>query len=291
MAHRLFWSCLPFPATMGGGSPYLAKVGPSPLTDPTGGGRAPSGPIRAEKDESSAPGPYASPSMNQVERSALRTVAHAAIFGIVGETVAVTQAILTSAPVSPRTSFSVGYGAHVFLPESAGVLWIGAGLGVGGVVFGLLWLGYALIGFRTLSQGERRFRTPARLTVLGMVGIAVAYSGTLALLTQEYRWIQCAGGVSPIPVTCVSGQTVVALYSVELAGAILGVIGVLAALIGIWRFSARFNERRFKVGAVLCLVPFLDLIGFALVYVACRAVMARQTNVFGDHSSSTQRWP
>ena len=118
-------------------------------------------------------------------------------------------------------------------------------------------------------------RTPATLALLAIIGAVLVFAGLLWILGQAHQWFQCAAGVTPIPTSCVSVGPLVGAAGLVVVGAIVYVVGLIGIWLGLWRLGTRYNTSLFKIGMVLIIFPFLDIVGFILIIVAARDARSR----------------
>jgi Protein of unknown function (DUF973) len=127
--------------------------------------------------------------------------------------------------------------------------------------------------FTSLEARDRRFHTPARLALLLLVSLVlllVLFAWTISILVAVYY---CAGGAAVIPASCVPA-TVFAAAGLLILFAVLAVVGYIGILIGIWRLGTRYGDDRFKLGAILLIIPVLDIVGAVLILLAARSASA-----------------
>ncbi|MGC2033927.1 MAG: DUF973 family protein [Thermoplasmata archaeon] len=124
--------------------------------------------------------------------------------------------------------------------------------------------------FVLLRPIDSRFSTPASLSLVALVGLAIALIGEIVLLALFIQSSGCASELAA-PANCgVQGFTTDTLIALGFAGlgGLLLLIGGIGMLIGIYRLGTRFDVGLFKVGAILLIFPILSLIGVILIYVA-----------------------
>jgi hypothetical protein len=123
--------------------------------------------------------------------------------------------------------------------------------------------------FVLLRPIDSRFSTPASLSLVALVGLAIALIGEIVLLALVIQSPGCAGTTgfaSDCEVGAFTTGTLVALGFAGLGGLLL-LIGGIGMLIGIYRLGTRFDVGLFKVGAILLIFPILSLIGVILIFV------------------------
>jgi hypothetical protein len=203
---------------------------------------------------------------------ALRNVRIAAVLGLVAAVlslIAVALPGLVSLLAVNQTSGG-GTALSVNLPLQAG-LYIG-GAGALGIVGILLYRS----AFRTLAQVSTEFSTPGTLALVALIGVLLALAGLGVLLLALTQAIACVGAGNPLTGACLLTGTFWAGLALILIGAILAVVGYIGILIGIWRLGRRFDNGLFKVGAVLLIFPYLNVVGEILILVGASQELGRK---------------
>ena len=129
---------------------------------------------------------------------------------------------------------------------------------------------------RTLSFVDRRFSTPATLSLLAVVGLLLVFLGLGLFFASIVQAIHCAGGAgNPVPVSCIlSGGfwTGIGLLAV---GAIVALIGYIGVLLGLWRVGTRYDNALIKVGAILLIIPYVAIVGAILILIGVQQALPR----------------
>ena len=212
------------------------------------------------------PGSYVpSAGSRAAQVSSLSRVALAAILVLVGQMWGIVVLAITniSGLISVTTSSS---GAKISLPSP----WLWVAYLLGGAVVALTEILLFWAAFRGLAREDRSFSTPASLAVVAFVGVVLALTGLGVFLKALYDAVACAGTGVPIPSSCLTTGTFWAGVALLGIGALLAVIGYVGVLVGIWRLGTRYVDSLFKVGAVLLIFPYLNLIGGVMILVAAR---------------------
>jgi len=241
----------PLPASPGYGAPFSLPASPAaPWTPP--GFPTPGG---------------ASVEDRRREASALRAVETAAIIALVG--FAFSVAFLFAAPVSAAfgaTTTGTGSNTTVHLSVDWTIFFILLG---GSAAFTILQLVFYRSAFGTLMVRDARFRTPALLTILAIVGYVLLMTGLAILVTDIVSATNhCANLMGSAYDNCLFGGTFGGSLALVAVGGIVALIGFIGLLIGIWRLGSRYDDGLFKAGAVLLIFPILQLIGSILILVA-----------------------
>jgi hypothetical protein len=205
-----------------------------------------------------APMAPTTPTFGPADGQALRYVEIAAILALLSAVASVIG--LFSDAFS--TSFTVGSTANHVTISATDILLVVATVAVALVE---VWLYRE--AFKGLTPTDSRFRTPALLTLLIIPALVVLiglYAWTLELLLS---FQSCAGTTSPVPSSCVPVALLVAAVLL-LAVAVVALVGYIGMIIGIWRLGTRYDDTKFKVGAILLIFPVLNLVGAILILVA-----------------------
>lgn len=215
------------------------------------------------------------------EASALESIELAAIVALVG--FAFSAAFLFLAPVSAALSAGSGTSSTF----SISVNWVlFYALLIGAAIFTLLQLAFYRGGFSTLMVRDPRFRTPAVLSVVAMVGYVMLLAGAAILVNVIAAAAHhCAGLTGSAWQSCLAGGNFGGGFALVAIGAIVALIGFIGVLVGIWRLGSRYDDGMFKAGAVLLIFPVLDLVGTILILIAahdCR----RKVQAGNPYSSS-----
>ncbi len=119
-------------------------------------------------------------------------------------------------------------------------------------------------GFRKMATTSREFTSPAFLTLLGLLGIALA-AGGLALYVAGVTLAAVSYGLAPVA----------ELFGIPLVflGLLLAIVGVVGQAVGGWRAGLRYSEGTLRTGSVLICVP---MVGFVLSFVGYRRALARE---------------
>ena len=137
-----------------------------------------------------------------------------------------------------------------------------ASLGAGACEFLVVVLFY--LAFRSLAARDPAFSTPSRLALLLSVAIALLLAALYPLVTvlnQLETCITSAGSNQTAQVACISGGSFAAILALVVVAGILALVGYIGLSIGVWRLGGRYHNSYFKVGAVLLIIPFLNLVG------------------------------
>ena len=121
--------------------------------------------------------------------------------------------------------------------------------------------------FRLLTPSEPRLRTPAELSIYALVGVLLIPAGLFGL----YYGSMCAANTSSHLAGCAIAGYAVAALALAIGGVAV-IIGYIAWLLGLWRVGTHYHERMFKIGMVLTVLPYLNVVGYILFIIASRKI-------------------
>jgi hypothetical protein len=210
----------------------------------------------------------------RVDLAALSSVTKAAILALVSPVLGILALVVVAAfPNSPPAFTTNPTGTTVNLASTP--LYLIEALALAGFALAIGELLFCRLAFRTLAENDSRFSFPAKLALLALVGallFGLAVVGDYVILNQLQA---CAGPGNPVPASCVNVGAALGGLVLLGVGGILALIGYLGLIVGLWRLGTRFKARSFKVGAILTLVPLLDVLGWLLIFLASRSSRRR----------------
>lgn len=146
-----------------------------------------------------------------------------------------------------------------------------------GIVFGILSVLKFRSAFKALVPVDYRFRSPASLAILVIIGSILILVGfglflgsaanIIGSCTSSYNYTTCNNAVTNSLGLLLGGLAALAI------GGILAFIGEILILIGIWRLGTRYNEGLLKIGAIFVIIPFLDIIAPFLIYFGANSAL------------------
>jgi len=214
----------------------------------------------------------------EIDRQALSRVQWAAVLGLVGAALSLLTffsgnalSFLTVTTTGTSTTISTDVSALYLLVAIAAV-----GL-VLSIVEILLYRG----AFRTLAPVDSRFTTPATFLLVLLVALVILVLTTGALFAEFLSAIQCAGAGNPITTSCFDAGNALSLVALLLIAALVAIISYIGGvMLGLWRLGTRYDETTLHVGAILIIIPILNIIGLILILVGARSALGRL-----EHSS------
>lgn len=174
-----------------------------------------------------------------------------------------------------QSGISTSPGGQLSLDQSSFDLLIG--LAVIGALLQLLVFVKLRHAFVRLRDVDDEFRGPSTFAIVAMVGLILIIPAIAALLSEIGSAIGCINstpmGANPPP--CVDPVTLLGLLGIIGIAAITLLIGYIGVLIGIYRVGTRYDQTTIKVGAVLLIIPFLNIIAGILILIGAREARRR----------------
>lgn len=235
--------------------------------------------------------PMPSAQTRSIDQSALQEAKMGAMIGIIGLLLAVIGDVLAFSYGALGLGVSCNSLTDTCSFPSAGVAVTGTLLAITviGYVIAILFILRFRSAFQKLVPVDFRFRSPANLAILAVVGIAIVVLAEILLGVAAIDAINaCKGGVYTTCYNAVTGEVGLLLGGLALIvlGAILLLIGGILVLIGIWRMGTRYNSSMLHIGAILLIIPVLNIIGVILVYVgASQALTTLNASMGGTMGS------
>jgi hypothetical protein len=147
------------------------------------------------------------------------------------------------------------------------------GLVVAGSVLQVVSFGLYTSAFGLLRRVDLRFRVPRILTIVGLVGFVMILLGTGLILGFIFQAVSCAA--SGAASSCLDPSLLLGASGLILLGSILGLVGWIGLLVGIFRAGSRYESSLLKVGAILMIIPLVNIVAPVLIFVAFRGIPAR----------------
>jgi len=196
----------------------------------------------------------------------------ASVFGLAAETVSNATNFLsfqtTYAGMGPPQTY---YGPGLALST----LWLLAGLAVLTATFEIVEILLVRSAFSVLSEVDRELATPARLSLLALIGGLVAVAGGTLLVVALVHAVQCAGAGLPIPQGCLFTGEFWAGFGLLVVGAVLALVGLIGILIGLWRLGTRYDDVLIKIGTILLIIPVASIGGNVLILIGAERALER----------------
>ncbi len=182
-----------------------------------------------------------------------------ALFGIIG---------IILGLIVPFATGGMGYMfAFGTTPTGVGTAVLAAvAVGVIGFALGI----YAILklrsAFKDLSTVDGGFSTPATLILAGLVGFGLLILAFLVLI----------GGLAA---ALANPNSSIGLFLGALAlfalGGLAAFVGIIGIILGLWKAGQRYDNSLMKVGGILYIIPFADVIAPILVFLGTREIEAK----------------
>jgi len=132
-------------------------------------------------------------------------------------------------------------------------------------------MGVLTLGYRSLSKADPRFSLPSTLMLVLMAGVFVVAAGVIPLFNSIPNMLASAPASPDITPSsdfvAAAGSLVIDLLLLGLGG-LLALVGFIGGLVlGLWRVGSRYGETIVKVGAILLIVPLLNIVAPILIIV------------------------
>ncbi len=220
------------------------------------------------------------------EIAGTRRIKWGALMGFLGLALAIAGIFVALAAI-PLGGVAGGSGAQsnaIYYTVLAGVVSVLAGILLAFLSFVLY-----MSGFGSLRTADARFRTPRILGLVGLVGLALAAVFMVLYVDSILNALACATSDT----TCQNNATTLARWIVVLAylGGLLGFVGLLGTVLGLFRFGSRYSSSLARVGAILYIVPFVAVIAPLLVFVGAHQVQRKFPQAGGITPSTSQTPP
>ena len=132
------------------------------------------------------------------------------------------------------------------------------------------------IGFASLARVLSGESTPAALAIVALVGLIMVWGGIGLFLDALNSALRCAAGAQPIPNSCLLTGTLYGSIALLAIGGILGLIGYIGVLIGLYRIGDAYRDSTIKVGTILLIIPYVSLAGAILIGYRVGKLLDRQ---------------
>ncbi len=207
------------------------------------------------------------PAPSGAEISGTARIKWGALAGFLGLALAIGGIIvaITALPLGSVTITSAAGSQAITNAILTGVLMVVVGVFLAFVAFALY-----ISGFSVLRMADRRFRTPMILGLVGLVGLLLVGGFTIFYAVAVHNSLGCAAS----DVTCQNNATTLARGIVVLGyvGGLLGSVGLIGTILGLYRFGSRYSNSLSKVGGILYIIPFLAIVAPLLVLIGAHQV-------------------
>jgi len=135
------------------------------------------------------------------------------------------------------------------------------------------------LSLRSFSFVDPTFSTPATLALVAVIGFLLLFFGVGLFFASIVQAIDCAGAGNPVPVSCLFTGAFWSGIGLLVVGAIITVVGYIGVLVGIWRVGTRSGNALFKVGAILMIFPYLNIVGAILLLIGAQDEIGRLRSI------------
>jgi hypothetical protein len=215
------------------------------------------------------------------EKSALGRIVWFAVISIVAIVAGATLDVLVFASSSFSSAFN--------LPQNATSSQVSAAIGpifqnivaLVPVIAAIQLAGMVILttGFRQFRKTDPgRFSLPSTLMLVLIVGAVIAVAGAVPLLNDLPGAIAQAphiNGQESSAFTSAVGNLILFALIMGLGG-LLALIGAIGGMIlGLWRVGSMYDETLIKVGAILLIIPLLDILAPILILIGASSARGR----------------
>jgi hypothetical protein len=194
-----------------------------------------------------------------------------ALLGILGLVLAISGVFIVI--------LDVGFAAGGGIASSANfqtilnTIFLAVGIILAGVALAILSFVLYTLGFASLRKADTRFTAPMVLCVIGLIGLLLLL-GFAGLYAAS---IHSALGCASTDTTCQNSATSLPSGSSALlyGGGFVAFLGLIGAILGLWRFGSRYQSTLAKVGSILYIIPVLAIIAPILVFIGAHQVQNR----------------
>ncbi len=203
------------------------------------------------------------------ERSGASRIKWGALLGILGLLLAVVGVMIVILDVGLGVT-NITASGYVSLLHT---ILLGVVLVVVGVFLAFLSFILYTAGFASLRRADGRFRTPMVLCVIGILGIALIGGFVIIYAASINSAINCPSSDS----TCQNNATSLTHGEVGIGyiGGLFGFIGLIGAILGLYRFGSKYSSSITKVGAILYIIPIVSVLAPILVFVGAHQVQKK----------------
>lgn len=218
-----------------------------------------------------APGMSGTMAPTEAEVTGASRIKWGALLGILGLVLAIAGFFLIILDVG----FAVGGGisSAANFQTILNTIFLAFGAILAGVGLALLSFVLYTLGFASLRKADGRFSAPMVLCIIGLIGLLLLLAFAGLYIASIHAALACAS----TDLTCQNNATSLPSGSAALlyGGGFLAFLGLIGAILGLWRFGSRYQSTLAKVGAILYIIPVLAIIAPILVFVGAYQVHKR----------------
>lgn len=217
--------------------------------------------------------PDVTPPPTEYDFLAIHKVEVASIVGIVG--------ILLSLISFPFlfSFFSFGAGIISGFVSYLIIIIIGAILGIISIVF------YRSSFDELKNVDQRSFKTPYGLVKYFYVGLALMIAA-LVMIFIVIGFSSVSVNSAGAALSTLTGFFIIFVIIIVIAGIML-LIGIIGLIIGLWHIGTRYDDSLLKIGAILYIIPYADIVAPVLIFIGAHGVKDRLESGTPMKSSSS----
>lgn len=129
-------------------------------------------------------------------------------------------------------------------------------------------------GFLRLAALDHRFRSSPTYALVEILGSMMFLAGLGIVLLTLVLAVNCAATAVPptstVPLSCFNLGGLLGGVALLFVGGILSLIGLIGVAVGLWRAGERYDDSLLRAGAVLTVIPFLNVFGFVVLLLGVR---------------------
>jgi hypothetical protein len=207
----------------------------------------------------------------EAEMSGASRIKWGALLGILGLILAIAGVFIILLDVG----FAAGGGvsSRANFQTILNTIFLAIGAILAGVALALLSFVLYTLGFASLRKADGRFTVPMVLCIIGLLGLLLLLGFAGLYAASIHTALGCAStdtGCQNNATTLPGGSTAL-LYG----GGFLAFLGLIGAILGLWRFGSRYQSTLAKVGAIFYIIPVLAILAPILVFIGAYQVQKR----------------
>jgi heme/copper-type cytochrome/quinol oxidase subunit 2 len=215
----------------------------------------------------------------RADTSALASLQRAGLLGLLGGLIGWGTSAYLSTSGALNTTVSMTPSGQPMIHLNTGSIEFILLIAVLSAAVEIVTLAYFLSAFRALREEDSDFEGPARYLWLALIALPILLLTVAYLLEAVVNLSQCVNAL-PANATwmrsCSSqADGLASAFLLLVVPAIIAFIGWIELLIGVYRLGGHFHEPNFKLAAILLLIPFLSVIGAAVIWYSARKLATK----------------
>jgi hypothetical protein len=143
---------------------------------------------------------------------------------------------------------------------------------VAGVVLLMLSFVLYMLSFGSLRKVDSRFGSPFALSIVGFVGLLMELGAVALFVLDVLAIISGVNSGCASTGTCVTPGNIFTIIALIGLGGLLSFVGWIGLLLGLWRIGSRYDSSMTKIGAILSIVPVVNIVSPILILVGVMGV-------------------